>query len=64
MTDRLSREQMLDYVSARGVQPSFFDAFDIERQIPDTTLAWLFEEFSKQQDCPSPLIATPRRCSR
>ena len=61
MIDRLTRDQMLDYVSARGVQPSFFDAFDIERQIPDTTLAWLYEEFQKQADVPAPLIATPGR---
>ena len=52
---------MLDYVSARGVQPSFFDAFDIERQIPDSTLSWLYEEFQKQGDSPTPLIATPGR---
>ena len=61
MTERLTREQMLEFVSARGVQPSFFDAFDIERQIPDTTLAWLYEEFQKQSDVPAPLIATPGR---
>jgi 4-alpha-glucanotransferase len=61
MTERLTREQMLDFVSARGVQPSFFDAFDIERQIPDTTLAWLYDEFHKQADVPAPLIATPGR---
>ncbi len=61
MTERPTRELMLDYVSARGVQPSFFDAFDIERQIPDNTLAWLFDEFQKQTDVPAPLIATPGR---
>lgn len=61
MTERRSREQMLAYVSARGVQPSFFDAFDIERQIPDTTLAWLYEEFQKQDDVPPAIIATPGR---
>lgn len=61
MTEGLTREQMLGFVSARGVQPSFFDAFDIERQIPDTTLAWLYEEFQKQTDVPAPLIASPGR---
>ena len=61
MTKRLTRDEMLGFVSARGVQPSFFDAFDIERQIPDTTLAWLYDEFQKQTDVPAPLIASPGR---
>ena len=61
MTERLTREHMLDYVSARGVQPSFFDAFDVERQIPDDTLEWLYDEFSSISDTPSPIIATPGR---
>ena len=52
---------MLNYVSKRGVQPSFFDAFDVERPIPDNTLAWLYEEFQKQTDALPPLIATPGR---
>ena len=60
-TQRPSRDEMLHFVSARGVQPSFFDAFDIERQIPDSTLSWLFDEFQKQADVPPALIATPGR---
>lgn len=61
MTERLTREHMLDYVSARGVQPSFLDAFEIEREIPDHTLEWLYGEFSAISDTPSPIIATPGR---
>ncbi len=59
MTQALTRDDMLHFISARGVQPSFFDAFDIERQIPDSTLSWLYEEFQKQADVPPPLIASP-----
>ena len=61
MNERLTREEMLTYVSARGVQPSFFDAFDIERQIPDATLTWLYDVFSRGEDAPAPIIATPGR---
>lgn len=61
MTQRLTRDQMLDYVSTRGVQPSFFDAFDIERQIPENTLEWLYELFLAQTDTLPPIIATPGR---
>lgn len=61
MTERTKREQMLEFVSHRGVQPSFFDAFDIERQIPDTTLEWLYDVFSDGNDAPAPIIATPGR---
>lgn len=59
VNQRLSREHMLDYVSARGVQPSFFDAFDIERQIPEKTLEWLYEVFSTEGNSRQPIIATP-----
>ncbi|MHB0927497.1 MAG: 4-alpha-glucanotransferase [Candidatus Nanopelagicales bacterium] len=59
MTQAFTRDEMLHFVSARGVQPSFFDAFDVERQIPDSTLAWLYEEFQKQADVTAPLIASP-----
>ncbi|MEY3277907.1 MAG: 4-alpha-glucanotransferase [Actinomycetota bacterium] len=61
MSVRLSRDEMLDYVSTRGVQPSFFDAFDIERQIPENTLEWLYELFLAQTDTLPPIIATPGR---
>lgn len=61
VTDQLTREEMLQFVAARGVQPSFFDAFDIERQIPEKTLTWLYELFTAQGDTPSPIIATPGR---
>ena len=59
MTSRPSREKMLRFVSARGVQPSFFDAFDIERQIPGPTLEWLYDLFAAEQETRQPIIATP-----
>lgn len=61
MTSRPSREKMLQFVSARGVQPSFFDAFDIERQIPGPTLEWLYDLFSAERDVVQPIVATPGR---
>ena len=59
VNEHLSREHMLEYVSARGVQPSFFDAFDIERQIPEKTLAWLYDVFAAEGQSRQPIIATP-----
>lgn len=59
MNETPTREQMLEYVSARGVQPSFFDAFEIERHIPNQTLEWLYNRFLAEPDANSPIIATP-----
>jgi 4-alpha-glucanotransferase len=59
MNETPTREQMLEYVSARGVQPSFFDAFEIERHIPTPTLEWLYSRFLAEPDVSAPLIATP-----
>lgn len=61
MTETPTREQMLEYVAARGVQPSFFDAFEIERHIPNNTLDWLYRRFLAETDANPPIIATPGR---
>lgn len=57
----MNRHELLAQVTAYGVEPSYVDAFQVVKELPDTTLEWLAGEFAGQGPMEPPLIATPGR---
>ena len=57
----MDRNALLAQVMAYGVEPSYVDAFQSVRELPDETLQWLAAEFAGQPPLEHPIIATPGR---
>jgi hypothetical protein len=57
----VNRQELLAQVTAYGVEPSYVDAFQVVKELPDSTLEWLAGEFAGQGPMEQPIIATPGR---
>lgn len=57
----IDRDALLAKVTAYGVEPSYVDAFQVVRELPDSTLEWLAGEFAEAGPLRQPIIATPGR---